>query len=158
MASHPAEFIHQDPLDKVNVPLDEDGKQDCHQHPDLKRKLYSALQESIDGELSIAIPKEVSVRQSGRQPASDAIYSEGELELAYPMSVFLMLVTAATPEPQTPGASHVNGVPTEFAPITVNISYSIRKPVDGVEFVLPTDSYPYVRVPRLIYLHHTHLR
>ncbi|KAL4266270.1 Transcription initiation factor TFIID subunit 2 [Pleurotus pulmonarius] len=129
VASHPAEFIHQDPLDKVNVPLDEDGKQDCHQHPDLKRKLYSALQESIDGELSIAIPKEVSVRQSGRQPASDAIYSE-----------------AATPEPQTPGASHVNGVPTEFAPITVNISYSIRKPVDGVEFVLPTDSYPY-RVP-----------
>lgn len=96
------------------------------------------------------------MRQSGRQPASSAIYSEGEYDLACPMSAYLMLVAAATPEPQTPGASQVNGAITEFAPITVNISYSIRKPVDGLEFVLPTDSYPYVRVLHLSCSHHTH--
>jgi len=38
--------------------------QDCHRHPELKRKIYSALQESDEGELSIAIPGEVSLKQS----------------------------------------------------------------------------------------------
>jgi hypothetical protein len=54
----------------------------------------------------------------------------------------------ATPEPQTPGLSipHSSVATPEFAPIIVNIVYSLRNPVDGVQFVLPTDSYPYVRV------------
>jgi transcription initiation factor TFIID subunit 2 len=39
--------------------------QDCHRHPELKRKIYSALQESDEGELSIAIPTEVPLKQSG---------------------------------------------------------------------------------------------
>lgn len=53
--------------------------------------------------------------------------------------------TAATPEPQTPGPSfHVPALP-EYMPITINITYSLRNPVDGFQFVLPTDSYPYVR-------------
>jgi len=38
--------------------------QDCHRHPELKRKIYSALQESDEGELSIAIPTEVPLKQS----------------------------------------------------------------------------------------------
>jgi transcription initiation factor TFIID subunit 2 len=37
---------------------------DCHRHPELKRKVYSALQESDEGELSIVIPKEVSLKQT----------------------------------------------------------------------------------------------
>ena len=50
--------------------------QDVHNHPELKRKLYSALQEGDEGELSIAIPKEVSLRQSGNRAVS-GIISEG---------------------------------------------------------------------------------
>ncbi|KAG5340743.1 hypothetical protein C0989_000407 [Termitomyces sp. Mn162] len=97
---------------------------DCHRHPELKRKLYTALQEGDEGELAIALPKEVPLKQSGHV-SSSTVFSE-----------------AATPEPQTPG---VQSVP-EFAPITINIVYSLRNPVDGFEFVLPTDAYPY-RVP-----------
>jgi len=33
----------------------------------------------------------------------------------------------------------------EFAPITVIIEYSLHNPHDGLQFVLPTDAYPYVR-------------
>jgi hypothetical protein len=29
-------------------------------------------------------------------------------------------------------------------PITINIAYSLRNPVDGFQFILPTDSHPYV--------------
>ncbi|KAG5645341.1 hypothetical protein DXG03_006403 [Asterophora parasitica] len=101
--------------------------QDCHRHPELKRKLYSALQEGDEGELAIAIPREVPLRQSGLLPTG-TVPSE-----------------AATPEPQTPGFAQSQNVP-EFSPITINIVYSLRNPVDGFEFVIPTDSYPY-RVP-----------
>lgn len=52
--------------------------QDCHRHPELKRKVYSALQESDEGELSIAIPKEVHLKQSGHAHASGLVYSESE--------------------------------------------------------------------------------
>lgn len=31
-------------------------------------------------------------------------------------------------------------------PIVVRIGYSLRNPVDGIQFVLPTDTYPYVSV------------
>jgi transcription initiation factor TFIID subunit 2 len=53
---------------------------------------------------------------------------------------------AATPEPQTPGMGFQTpavSVP-EFLPITVNISYSLRNPVDGFQFVIPSEAYPYV--------------
>jgi hypothetical protein len=53
---------------------------------------------------------------------------------------------AATPEPQTPGMGFqtpATSVP-EFSPITVNISYSLRNPVDGFQFVIPSDAYPHV--------------
>ncbi|KAH7906471.1 hypothetical protein BJ138DRAFT_1094071, partial [Hygrophoropsis aurantiaca] len=54
---------------------------------------------------------------------------------------------AASPEPQTPGPSFHTPAPVpEFMPITVHIVYSLRNPVDGIQFVLPTDAYPY-RVP-----------
>lgn len=73
VASHQAEFVHHDPLTNINI----SNPQDCHNHPELKRKLYSAMAESDEGELSIAIPKEVSLKQSGHA-ATGAIQSEGE--------------------------------------------------------------------------------
>ncbi|OBZ68561.1 Transcription initiation factor TFIID subunit 2 [Grifola frondosa] len=129
VASHPADFVHQDPLLSLhNI----SNPQDCHNHPELKRKLYSALAEGDEGELSIAIPKEVSLRQSGHHAAAAGIVSE-----------------AATPEPQTPGPMAQSTLPVpEFVPITVNIVYSLRNPVDGIQFVLPTDAYPF-RVPHV---------
>jgi transcription initiation factor TFIID subunit 2 len=47
---------------------------DCHKHPELKRKVYSALQESDEGDLSIAIPKEVPLRQTFM---SGMVYNDG---------------------------------------------------------------------------------
>jgi transcription initiation factor TFIID subunit 2 len=45
--------------------------QDVHTHPELKRKLYSALAEGDEGELSISIP-EGTVRPSGQSVAGFA--------------------------------------------------------------------------------------
>lgn len=53
------------------------------------------------------------------------------------------MILGATPEPTTPGATQGQTLP-EFSPIVVNIAYSLRNPVDGVEFVLPNDTHPYV--------------
>ncbi|KAI6031377.1 hypothetical protein BKA83DRAFT_4199448 [Pisolithus microcarpus] len=127
VASHQADFVHCDPLAGVNIST----PQDCHTYPELKRKIYSALAEGDEGELSIAIPKEVSLRQLGQSghPTASGILSE-----------------TATPEPQTPGPSFQTPTGPEFMPIVVHIEYSLRNPVDGIQFVLPTDAYPY-RVP-----------
>ncbi|KAJ6541894.1 hypothetical protein B0H19DRAFT_1175115 [Mycena capillaripes] len=125
VANHQAEFTHHDPLANLSVGAPNEPL-DCHRHPELKRKLYSALQEGDEGELSIAIPAEVALKQSGH--SVNSIVSE-----------------AATPEPQTPGRQASQGV-LEFAPIVINIAYSLRNPADGFQFVFPTDSYPY-RVP-----------
>ncbi|KAJ2935753.1 hypothetical protein H1R20_g1340, partial [Candolleomyces eurysporus] len=99
---------------------------DCHKHAELKRRLYSAMQECDEGELSIALPRELPVRTSGASSVVNGIVYE------------------ATPEPQTPGPA--SQATAEFAPIVVNIAYSLRNPVDGFEFVVPNDAYPY-RVP-----------
>ncbi|PFH52313.1 hypothetical protein AMATHDRAFT_140606 [Amanita thiersii Skay4041] len=127
VGGHTAEFVHSDPLNHISMGPPNEA-QDCHRHPELKRKLYSAYQECDEGELSIAIPKEISLKQSGHS------------------SVGPVISEAATPEPQTPGFSHATHTLPEFSPIVVNIAYSLRNPVDGLEFVLPTESYPY-RVP-----------
>lgn len=60
-------------------------------------------------------------------------------------------VLAATPEPQTPVISQQAHALPEFSPLVVNIVYSLRNPVDGFEFVLPTESYPYVSLKVTIY-------
>ncbi|KAG2155663.1 TATA-binding protein associated factor Taf2 [Suillus clintonianus] len=128
VASHPADFVHHDPLAQINI----SNPQDCHTYPELKRKIYSALAEGDEGELSIAIPKEVSLRQTGHANHS---LPNGHVS------------EAATPEPHTPGpSSHTPAPIPEFMPIVVHIDYSLRNPVDGIQFVLPTDSYPF-RVP-----------
>lgn len=74
VASHHAEFVHHDPLANISI----SNPQDCHTYPELKRKLYSALAEGDEGELSIAIPKEVSLKQSGHA-AAGTVHSEGNV-------------------------------------------------------------------------------
>jgi len=58
VASYPAEFVHYDAVANLNV----SNPSDCHRFSELKRRLYSALAEGDEGELSIAIPKEVPIR------------------------------------------------------------------------------------------------
>ena len=58
VASYLAEFVHYDTVANLNV----SNPSDCHRFSELKRKLYSALAEGDEGELSIAIPKEVPIR------------------------------------------------------------------------------------------------
>lgn len=123
VAGHQADFTHHDPLSNITIGAPNEAT-DCHRHPELKRKIYSALQEGDEGELGITIPREVPLKQFGHV-SSEMVFSEH-----------------ATPEPQTPGFSQSQTTP-EFAPITIHIVYSLHNPVDGFEFVLPTDSHPY---------------
>lgn len=51
---------------------------------------------------------------------------------------------AATPEPFTPHVAHLQHA-TEFSPIQVRVTYHVRNPAEGIQFVLPSDAYPYVR-------------
>lgn len=62
VGAHSAEFVHNDPIVNLTAGVSEP---DCHRHPELKRKLYSALQEGDEGELAIAIPNEVSLKPVG---------------------------------------------------------------------------------------------
>jgi hypothetical protein len=71
VASQPADFVHNDPLASLSV----SNPTDCHTHAELKRKVYSALAEGDEGELSIAVPKEAIIRQSGG--VSGGFASEG---------------------------------------------------------------------------------
>jgi hypothetical protein len=53
------EFAHQDNVTELQLSgATETEVWDCHRHLELRRKLYSALQEGDEGELAIAIPKE----------------------------------------------------------------------------------------------------
>jgi transcription initiation factor TFIID subunit 2 len=58
---HKADFVQLDPFAALTL----SNPQDCHAHPELKRKVYSAYAEGDEGELSIAIPKEITLRLSG---------------------------------------------------------------------------------------------
>ncbi|KIY52676.1 hypothetical protein FISHEDRAFT_63651 [Fistulina hepatica ATCC 64428] len=83
----PVDYVHHDLLASISLPAPDET--DCHRHPELKRRLYSALQECEEGELSIT--------------------TRGGL---------------------------------------VRIDYSLHDPVDGIQFVIPTDEHPY-RVPHI---------
>ena len=68
----------------------------------------------------------------------------------FPNHLSLLIATpASTPEPQTPGpsAQGTQSSGPEYEEILIKIVYSLRNPVDGVQFMVPTDSYPYVRPP-----------
>jgi len=58
VSSHVADFIHYDPLSHITL----SKADDVHLYPELKRKLYSALAECDEGELSIQLPPQVITR------------------------------------------------------------------------------------------------
>ena len=74
VASQSVDFVHQDPLAHLSV----SNASDCHTHAELKRKVYSALAEGDEGELSIAVPKDVIIRQSSS--THTGLMSEGKLK------------------------------------------------------------------------------
>jgi transcription initiation factor TFIID subunit 2 len=75
VAGHQAEFVHHDALANISMGSTNEAH-DCHRHPELKRKVYSALQESDEGELSVTIPREVSLKQTSN---ASVVYNEGEM-------------------------------------------------------------------------------
>jgi transcription initiation factor TFIID subunit 2 len=113
--SHVASFLHHDPLTNLTISKPDDFRG----YPELKRKLYSALSESDEGELSIAIPSQVSITTAG--PTDNQ--------------------TGASTSANTSSQAS-----REYLPITVRIEYALRDPVDGLQFVLPSDAYPFVRM------------
>lgn len=113
VASYPAEFVLYDPLDNITA----SDPKDFHLHPELKRKVYSALTDGDEGELSIALPLQAQIE---------------------PVRVPLVQYLSDSPQSVEPSS--------EFAPIKVLIEYSIVHPDEGIQFVLPSEAYPY-RVP-----------
>ena len=147
VASHPADFVHSDPLAALNV-----SNVDIHNHPELRRKIYSSLQEGDEGELSIAIPKEVSLRQSGQRTVTGIISEGAWLSSLRSSRPDRSSRVAATPEPQTPGQQGHHALPVpEFTPIQVKIFYSLKNPADGIQFVQPSESYQTVSVPYIVW-------
>lgn len=114
VAGETADYVLQDYFSSLG-PSKAD---DVHSFPEIKRKLFTALADSDEGALSIAIPSsQLPVRLSTtREPTlSPAGFRATESEST-----------------------------SQFAPITILIHYSLRNPRDGIQFVLPTDAYPYV--------------
>lgn len=83
VAGHPADFTHHDPLTNITMGGQAEA-QDCHRHPELKRKIYSALQESDEGELSISIPPEVPLKQSSHPFTGLSFNNDGESNFLSP--------------------------------------------------------------------------
>ncbi|EJC98793.1 uncharacterized protein FOMMEDRAFT_161628 [Fomitiporia mediterranea MF3/22] len=121
------DWIYHDPLSNVVM----SDITDCHRHPEVKRKMYSSLAECDEGELAIPIPRQVPIRSSGQV----AGMLNGDTGMLGPQS-------PAHAIPLTQQAS------SEFAPIQVRISYCLKNPVEGIQFILPSDAYPY-RVPHM---------
>ena len=113
VAGHVADFVHYDPLANLTISKPDD----FHTYPELKRRLYSAISDGEEGELSIVIPPQVAVFK--------------QVEPAAP----------STSKPPSP----------EYNTILIRIEYHSHNPVDGLQFILPSDGYPFVcaiAVPR----------
>jgi len=78
VGGHQADFAHHDPLANISMGNAAES-QDCHRHPELKRKIYSALQECDEGELAIAIPAEVRLERSGHSNGGPSFRDDGAL-------------------------------------------------------------------------------
>jgi transcription initiation factor TFIID subunit 2 len=109
------DFVYRDPLASITA----SKANDVHIFPEIQRKIYSALSESDEGELSIAIPDELA-----------PMHKANIVPLHHQFD---------TPEPARMGTPS-----SEFAPLTITIEYSLTNPLDGLQFVLPTEAYPYV--------------
>ena len=134
------DWICHDPLSNVVM----SDITDCHRHPEVKRKMYSSMAESDEGELAIPLPRQVHVRRSDSRPNGDGG------SYIYEFLVFVISNLDGMPEPQTPGQNLPLTQPiassSEFSPIQVRISYCVKNPVEGFQFVLPNEAYPYVSI------------
>lgn len=119
VAENPADFDVQDPF----ANLGPSKPDDVHSFPEIKRKVFSAFSDADEGELSIAIPS--SLLPVPR--AAPAVERDSD---------------TSTDRQGTRSLPSTTG--SEFAPISVVIHYSLQSPNDGMEFVLPTEAYPYV--------------
>lgn len=119
--AHTTNFVHHDPLSNVTISKPDDSSA-YSAYPELKRRLYSALSEGDEGELSIAIPQDVAITLS--QPPQTQNATGG------------------------PSTTVVEKAAKEYNPLVVRIEYALKDPVDGLQFVLPSDLYPY-RVPHV---------
>jgi len=122
------DWVHNDPLTNFAS----SDITDCHKHPELKRRLYSAYAECDEGELAIPLPRQVSVQNAGT-----------------PIPTLATRPGANTPEPGPldQGTSQPSST-TEFKSIPIRITYVLRNPVDGIQFIKPSDAYPH-RVPHV---------
>lgn len=77
VGAHSAEFSHHDPLSHLSV-SGHDNPPDCHRHPELKRKVYSGMQDSSEGELSITVPAEVVVQHAEKASFNGFSLDESE--------------------------------------------------------------------------------
>ena len=121
IADNVADFVLHDPFANLG-PTKPD---DVHSFPEIKRKVFSALSDADEGELSIAIPSSLLPVPRSLQMATEDHVSTG--------------IKDSLPNSTTNPSS-------EFAPLTVVIHYSLRSPHDGVQFILPTETYPYVSI------------
>ena len=71
VGAHHADFVHNDPTTSIATP----ELRDCHKHPQVKRKLFSALAECDEGELAISIPPQVKL--TGVNRVVNSIVNEG---------------------------------------------------------------------------------
>lgn len=62
-----SDYIHYDPLVNIHV----SNRSDVHLYPEIKRKLYSALSEGDEGELSIGLSADMVARQVRLIPSFD---------------------------------------------------------------------------------------
>lgn len=81
VGSHDADFSITDPISNITIGSQPDDAKNSHFHPELKRKLFSAFQEGDDGELAIAIPKEVSLKHAPN-PYAMGVFGDGTLPMA----------------------------------------------------------------------------
>ncbi|KAL5494783.1 hypothetical protein ACEPAI_245 [Sanghuangporus weigelae] len=120
------DWICHDPLSNVVM----SDITDCHRHPEVKRKLYSSLAECDEGELAIPLPRQVHVRSAGSMGGR----LNGDVGTPDP-------IASSQTVPLTQQTS-------EFSSIQVRITYCVKNPVEGIQFVLPSEAYPY-RVPHV---------
>lgn len=119
VAQNSADFVVTDPF----ANLGPSKPDDVHSFPEIKRKVFSAFSNADEGELSISLPSSLLPVARSTPPSAKEEDNAGSQRPLLP-------------------TSSTNG--SEFAPISVIIHYSLRSPNDGLEFVLPTDAYPYV--------------
>ncbi|KAG9024969.1 hypothetical protein FS842_005369, partial [Serendipita sp. 407] len=134
---HTAGFLHHDPLSNLTVSKPDE----FNVYPELKRRLYSALSESDEGELSIAIPSQVPITLVHPAAAATATTVNANAN--------------ANPNPNAAGSGVVGTLGSgqhqhskEYTPIVIRIEYSLKDPEEGIQFVIPSQNYPY-RVPHV---------